>query len=56
MKKIILKTILNNWILKQLREELWEINDKETIETIKKYKSWDKNSSISLDDFKKKYT
>lgn len=49
------QAVLDSGILQQLREELWEINDKETIETIKKYKSGDKTWNISLDDYRKKY-
>lgn len=49
------KAVLDSWILQQLREELWEINDKETVDTIKKYRNWDRSWSISLADYKKKY-
>lgn len=47
--------LLDSWILQQLREELWEIQDKETVELIRSYKEWKKTDSISLDDYIKKY-
>ena len=49
------QAVLDSWVLQQLREELWEINDKETVETIKKYKLWDKSWNIHLNDYRKKY-
>lgn len=49
------KALIDSGILQQLREELWEINDRETVETIKKYKSGDTSWNISLADYRKKY-
>ena len=49
------KAILDSWVVEQIREELWELNDKETVETIRSYKSWDRSNMISLSDFRKKY-
>ncbi len=49
------KAILDSWIIHQLREELWELNDKETVETIRAYKEWKQTDSISLKDFRKKH-
>jgi hypothetical protein len=49
------QALLDSWILQQLREELWELNNKETVETISKYKLWNRINSISLDDYRKKY-
>lgn len=49
------RAVIDSWILQQLREELWELNDKETVETIEKYKSWDKSGMISLSNYRKKY-
>ncbi|MDD5770433.1 MAG: hypothetical protein PHE25_05685 [Candidatus Gracilibacteria bacterium] len=49
------KALIDSGVLQQLREELWELNDKETVETIEKYKSGDISNSISLNDYRKKY-
>jgi hypothetical protein len=49
------KIMLNGWILEQLREELWEINDEETKQIVEKSKLWDYSDSISLDDYVAKY-
>lgn len=49
------QALLDSWVLQQLREEIWEVNDKETVETIKKYRNWDKSWNISLNDYRKKY-
>ena len=49
------QALLDSWILQQLREELWEINDKETSDLVIWYKEWKKIDSISLKDFRKKY-
>jgi len=49
------QAILDSWVITQIREELWELNDKETLETIRNYKSWKQSDSISLSDYRKKY-
>ena len=49
------QAILDSWVITQIREELWELNDKETVETIRNYKSWKQSDSISLSDYRKKY-
>ena len=49
------QAILDSWVINQIREELWELNDKETVETIRNYKSWKQSDSISLSDYRKKY-
>lgn len=49
------QALLDSWVLQQIREELWELNDKETVDTIRKYRSWDKSWNISLGDYRKKY-
>lgn len=49
------QALLDSWVLQQLREELWEINDKETTDLIVWYKEWKKSDSISLNDYRKKY-
>jgi len=49
------QAVLDSGVLQQIREELWELNDKETVETIKAYREWKQTDSISLEDFRKKY-
>lgn len=49
------QALLDSGVLQQLKEELWEINDNETVETIRKYKLWDKSWNISLSDYRKKH-
>jgi hypothetical protein len=49
------EALLDSWILQQLREELWEANDKETRDIVKKSKMWNYSKSISLDDYRAKY-
>jgi len=49
------QAILNSWVVEQIKEELWELNDKETVDLVVWYKEWKKSDSISLDDFRKKY-
>lgn len=49
------QAVLDSWILQQIKEELWEINDKETTETIRKFKVGNKTWNISLSDYRKKY-
>lgn len=48
------QALLDSWVLQQLREELWEINDRETSSLVSSYKKWEKSDSISLEDYKKK--
>ena len=47
------QAVLDSGILQQLREELWELNDKETVELIKAHREWKQTDSISLEDFLK---
>ena len=47
--------VLESGILQQLREELWESQDKQTKGMVSDYKKWKLWDSISLDDYKKKY-
>ena len=49
------QALLDSWVLQQLREELWELNDSTTCNTIKAYKDWKSEDSISLNDYKSKY-
>ena len=49
------QAVLDSGILQQLREELWEINDKETYELVRWYKEGKKSDSITLKDYRKKY-
>lgn len=49
------QAVLDSWILQQLREELWEINDTETSELVRWYKEGKKSDSITLEDYRKKY-
>lgn len=49
------QAVLNSWVLQQIREELWEINDKTTSDLVQWYKEWKKSDSISLRDYRKKY-
>jgi hypothetical protein len=49
------EAVIESWMLQQLREELWELNDEETKKTISDYKNWDDSNSISMEDFRKKY-
>ena len=49
------QAVLDSWVIEQIREELWELNDKETSELVSSYKDWKKSDSISLDSYRKKY-
>ncbi len=49
------QALLDSGVLQQLKEELWELNDKETVDTIMNYKSWDRSNMIILSDYRKKY-
>jgi len=49
------QAVLDSWILQQLREELWEINDTETSELVRWYKEGKTSDSITLEDYRKKY-
>jgi len=49
------EALLDSWVLQQLREELWEINDKTTANLVKNYREWKKEDSINLNDYKVKY-
>lgn len=49
------QAVLDSWVINQIREELWEVNDKETSESIKNYKDWGESDMISLTDYRKKY-
>lgn len=53
--KELSRALQDSWVLDQIRQELWELNDKETVDSVMKYRSWDTSSSISLDDFRVKY-
>jgi len=47
--------LLESWILQQIKEELWELWDPTTMWVIEKYRTWNKEDSLSLDNFKKEY-
>jgi hypothetical protein len=49
------QAVLDSWVIWQIREELWELNDKQTKELVVWYKEWKKSDSISLNNFRKKY-
>jgi hypothetical protein len=49
------KAVLDSWVLQPLREELWELRDKETCNTIKDYHDWNFKESITMDKFREKY-
>jgi hypothetical protein len=49
------KAVQESWIITQIREELWELNDQKTGESIVSYRAWERSESITLDDFRKKY-
>lgn len=49
------QAVINSGILEQIREELFELQDKETLKVIKNYRSWNIVNSINLEDYKKKY-
>lgn len=49
------QAVLESGILRQIREEIWEINDSDTTQLINKYKSKKTSDSIRLDDYEKKY-
>ncbi len=42
------QAVLDSWIINQIREELWELNDKETVELVRAYKQWEKTDSIGF--------
>ena len=49
------QALLDSWVIDQIKEELWELNDKETVETIRSYRKWNRDNMISLSDYRKKY-
>jgi hypothetical protein len=49
------QAVLDSWVITQIREELWELNDKQTNDLVVWYKNWEKSDSIDLEEFKKKY-
>lgn len=49
------EAVLDSWIIQQIREELWEAEDKETSNMVTWYKEWKKSDSITLDNFRMKY-
>lgn len=49
------QALLDSWVLQQLREELWELNDKETVDEVLSYREWKLEDSISLDNYRSKY-
>jgi len=49
------KALLDSWVLHQLREELWELQDKETSDLVVWYKNSEYSDSITLKDYRKKY-
>lgn len=49
------KAVQESGLIQQIREELWEMNDEETVNSIMEYRRWDMKDSISLDDFRKEY-
>ena len=44
-----------SWVLDQIREELWEADDKTTKNMILEYNKWKQSWSIWLDEFWKKH-
>jgi hypothetical protein len=48
------KAVIDSWVISQIREELWELNDKETVGLVRWYKQGLKSDSISLSDLEKK--
>lgn len=49
------QAVLDSGVITQIREELWESNDKTTSNLVEWYQKWKKSDSISLNDFRKKY-
>jgi len=49
------QAVLDSGIIQQIREELWELQDKETINLIKAHKNWEQTDSISLNNYLEKY-
>ena len=49
------KMILDHDLLTQLREELWELNDPETVRMVRESRAGIKSDSISFDEFNKKH-
>lgn len=49
------QAVLDSGVITQIREELWELNDKTTSGLVDSHEKWKKLDSISLNDFRKKY-
>jgi len=47
--------LIDSGVISQVREELWESQDKTTTALIDQYESADYSQSINFDEFKKKY-
>ncbi len=45
------QALFDTWILEQLKQELLELNYKETVDLVRSYKTWEKTDSINLDDY-----
>lgn len=53
--KELSEALESSWVLTQVREELWEANDEETLNLIKQYKNWNLHNSTTLDNFREEY-
>lgn len=49
------EAVMDSWVIQQIREELWEVENKETSDLVTWYKEWKKTDSITLIDFRKKH-
>ena len=50
------KTILESWIIQQIREELWEMQDRETSALVEDYRNnWLGDESQDFSDFLREY-
>ena len=53
--KETVKMLMESGLLDQLREELWELNDKETRDLVLRSRKLKKNEGTPFDDFVKSY-
>lgn len=55
INKEIAEALLKSGALDQLREELWELNDPETAELVRRAKEGDDSDAMPFEDFAKEY-
>ena len=53
--KDLARALEDSGVLQQIREELWELNDPETVELVEKSRKGELSDSITLEGFRKQH-